>query len=553
MQFIVKQRDGPARIGEIDIENKKVKTPNIFFLNTKRFKSPSFSEIDLPKLIEKEINVISAEDDFKKITSNLVIIKYAAQLINQPKNFVDFIVRLREKIGYQKTIYLPGVGDPSNLALLAYLGIDFFDSAPAIVAARKNMMFFENGNIKKDDLQEIFCNCPICNKKTKPEDLSYNDILNHNYNKIYSELKQVRNSIAKQNLRNLVENKLNVDSNSAAILKNFDRKYYEFLERRAPVASKNKLIATSKESMNRPEIKRFQERVISRYKKPESAKVLLLLPCSAKKPYFRSKSHKFFRNILMEVKNPTAVHELIITSPLGLVPRELELTYPAANYDIPVTGVWEDYEKEMIKNLLSNYIKKNKYEKIIAHLPKEIISFIKPIIKNAKITCIDNPTSKESLDKLKDELDKTIKNYDKITNQNRAIEEIQGLARYQFGEKNAICLLKNSTIKGKYPYRKIFENDKQLGMITQERGLISLTLDGAKKINDYSVNIYDDFELKGSVFAPGVKDADDAIRIGDEVIVKNNKETVAVGVAHMNSEEMTQSTYGEAVKVRHKI
>ena len=90
-------------------------------------------------------------------------------------------------------------------------------------------------------------------------------------------------------------------------------------------------------------------------------------------------------------------------------------------------------------------------------------------------------------------------------------------------------------------------------MITQERGLISLTLEGAQMINNYIVEIYDDFELIGSVFAPGIKNADKNIRIGDEVRVKNKKQTVAIGVAQMNGEEMITSTYGEAVKVRHKI
>lgn len=553
MQFKVIRRDGPARIGEIAIDKKKNTTPNIFFVNTKRFTAPKFSEIQLTRAIEKESQIISPEDDLKKTTENLVIVKYASQLLNQPKNFVNFIVQLREKIGYQKAIYLPGIGNPTNLALFAHLGIDIFDSTSAITAARNNTLFFEAGAIKKDDLQEIFCNCPVCNKIKTPKDLNYEDILNHNYYAIYSELKQVRNAIAQQNLRNLVENKVRADPNSTAILKNLDRTHYEYLEKRAPVSGKNKLIATTKESINRPEIRRFQKRVVENFKKPESAKVLLLLPCSAKKPYFLSKSHKFFRNTILSTKNPNIIHELIITSPLGLVPRELELTYPAANYDIPVTGVWESYEKEMIKTLLSKYLKQNKYEKIIAHLPKNLFEFIKPEIGKAVVTCVDNPTSNNSLEKLRETLNQTTDKYEKVTNQKRAREEIFSFATFQFGEKNARELLKDCTIKGKYPFRKIFKNNKQLGMITQERGLISLTLDGANKIESYSVKISSDFDLIGSVFAPGIINADENIRIGDEVIVKNKKQTVAVGVAQMNSEEMIQSSYGEAVKVRHKI
>ena len=34
----------------------------------------------------------------------------------------------------------------------------------------------------------------------------------------------------------------------------------------------------------------------------------------------------------------------MVTSPLGLVPRSLEDFWPAAHYDIPVTGDWDSDE-----------------------------------------------------------------------------------------------------------------------------------------------------------------------------------------------------------------
>ena len=124
------------------------------------------------------------------------------------------------------------------------------------------------------------------------------------------------------------------------------------------------------------------------------------------------------------------------------------------------------------------------------------------------------------------------------------------------GKKIAENLIKNCEIKGKYPYQKIMNGNSQLGMITKERGLISLTINGAEKIckyNKYWVEIYNDFTLKGSVFAPGIKDADYEIRIGDEVIVTRKNKLCAVGVAQMNGEEMKQLKQGEAVKIRHRI
>ena len=99
-------------------------------------------------------------------------------------------------------------------------------------------------------------------------------------------------------------------------------------------------------------------------------------------------------------------------------------------------------------------------------------------------------------------------------------------------------------------------NNTQLGMITKERGFISLTLYGAEKLvksKEYFVEIYDDFKLVGSVFAPGIRNTDENIRIGDEVIVLQKNKLKAVGVALMNGEEMRQSSHGEAVKIRHIV
>jgi len=45
MEFSVKKRDGPARIGELKINVEKIKTPNILFINTQRFKAPEFANI----------------------------------------------------------------------------------------------------------------------------------------------------------------------------------------------------------------------------------------------------------------------------------------------------------------------------------------------------------------------------------------------------------------------------------------------------------------------------------------------------------------------------
>ena len=595
MRFNVNIRDGPARIGELLINDKKIVTPNILFLDTKRFKAPNYADIiltnkksqknkatvrvsnqfiypkDIPKELrlsainkieKKELYIVTGNKDIidKALEDNpasLFVISNAFQLFQQQSKFVDFLVELRKKIGSQKMIYLPCVGDPASFALLAYIGIDFFDSTAAIHAARNKVLLFPTDRYKTDETVEVPCSCPSCKKlHGKPSEMSFKQILDHNYYELINEVKQVRNAIVSGCLRELVETRVRTYPILTAILRNLDFNHYSFLEERTPLIRSSRLIATSKESLYRPEVKRFQERVIERYIKPRGTKILLLLPCSAKKPYSFSKSHKLFREKLFCSGNPYVVHEVVITSPLGVVPRELELTYPSSLYDIPVTGFWEEDEKKMIRELLTKYLRINKYDSVIMHLSDAIKEFIEDIVKSSVNTCVDNkPTSKESLEKLLNVLSKTTDSYDRIKPSIRVRENVESFTSYQFGKKNAEKLLKECHIKGRYPNHKIMYNNRQLGMITQQRGLISLTLDGAKRIvdsKDYWVEIYDDFKLKGSVFAPGVKDADTSIRIGDEVIVLKNNKLCAVGVAQMNGNEMKESLHGEAVKIRHR-
>jgi archaeosine synthase len=612
MDFQVKFRDGPARIGHLTLNKKTIVTPNILFLDTSRCKAPAFSDILLtnralktkkptlqigesifsttknkiqknlglenyliyPKDVTTELHLSAhlknknteccvipgkkelIPDQVNKNDANLFIVANAAQLFSQQSYFVDFLTELRKKIGYKNLIYLPCVGNPTSFALLTYMGIDFFDSFSGIMAARNEIFLFPTGFYRKNQLPEIPCNCPTCVKTNDVSSTGYEEILQHNYSMLFSEMKLVRNAITTGSLRELVETRVRTNPHLTALLRILDLNHYQFLEERTPVVRKQPLIATTKDALVRPEIRRFQDRVIQRFEKPASTKILLLLPCSAKKPYSFSKSHKLFRECFLNLANPFVVHEVILTSPLGLVPRELELTYPASSYDVAVTGYWDEDEKKMIRALLQEYLQKNTYDATIMHIAPGIQGFVNDLLKNPQVTCKNSPTSAESLTALSKLLQELTQHYECVKPHRRVYENMTSLACYQFGPTLAKLLMKDCTINGKYPYQKIMNQNIQLGMVTEERGLISLTMDGANRLietGQYVVEIYDDFTLKGSVFAPGIKDADDSIRIGDEVLVKRKKQLCGVGVALMNGKEMIESPHGEAVKIRHHI
>ena len=136
----------------------------------------------------------------------------------------------------------------------------------------------------------------------------------------------------------------------------------------------------------------------------------------------------------------------------------------------------------------------------------------------------------------------------------RTLEDLASIARFQFGWTAADALFEGASPKGRYPWSRVFAGKEQLAMHVPDRGRLALTLAGAKRVaaaGAYRVEI-GPFELKGDLFAVGVKSADPDIRIGDSVAVVREGEVVAAGFARMSGTEMTAMRRGSAVDVRHK-
>jgi archaeosine synthase alpha-subunit len=100
--------------------------------------------------------------------------------------------------------------------------------------------------------------------------------------------------------------------------------------------------------------------------------------------------------------------------------------------------------------------------------------------------------------------------------------------------------------------REIQDGQKKPLAATTQSGMIALSLAGAARLEPlgkYIVKI-GDFLPRGSLLAPGVVDADEQIRPGDEVIVVGEK-AFGVGKAKMSGWEMIASRRGVAVEIRH--
>jgi archaeosine synthase len=395
-----------------------------------------------------------------------------------------------------------------------------------------------------------------------------NVLLAHNVNTYESILSESIDALASGRLRWLVESTTHYSPAHASLLRRIDQSTYAFIEEFTPSTGAPVVPLIGPESYNAPAVRRFREYLADRYTPPSGKKIALLLPCSARKPYSDSKSHRrFLETIVASLGNTaTSLSQIVLTSPLGLVPRELERVFPAANYDIPVTGDWDTEETRIAADALVTHLRKFSSDVVVvAHVSGGYLDIVKTAENHISQTIIytsadSSPTGWESREALQETLSEMRDILSLKSSRPRELEEIvQATADFQFGPGAGAFLVPEHAKLGGKPYRQIVcrIGREQVCSLIANTGLLSLTLDGARRIASlgrYWVRLDAPFVKGGSVFAVGVKEADPAIRPGDEVIVLNNQNEVsAVGRSEMSGREMYELEWGRAVSIRHKM
>ena len=299
------------------------------------------------------------------------------------------------------------------------------------------------------------------------------------------------------------------------------------------------VICSSEESLYRPEAVRWRQRM--EMMKPLGDTVVLL-PCSMKKPYSNSKSHQKFRKLTRSYQ------ELIVTSPFGICPRELENTFPIQSYDTSTTGVWSEDEIEETGKLIEKY---TRGKEIVANLAGGYLQSCEAYIDDFINVCVDErPTSPDSLYNLRMEL----KKHQRVNRREKTLHELRSIAKYQFGENGDKFIPDNVKTKGMY-HKKVLSNGTQLALLNKDYGLYRLNLAGGEILKDLGINIVNiDFDLQtNTVFAPGIDKASHNIIPNDEVVVVRDDTVVGVGKAVMTGREMEECDNGIGVKIKHRL
>lgn len=533
----IKRRDGLARTGSLLIDDTSRPFPAVIETETMfpslgarggsnvPLSAPAgFAATYIKNNWEQPI-IIHPSLDNPAESGDCVIVPNWQTALSNPRTYVNWLVTLKEKTPPDTLWYAPGSALPSTMHILCYSGFDLFDFLAVDLKSAQGIFCTPEGDLPADAMNSGICTCAGCQNQ---------DLKSHNRQALLHETALVRRFIEMSKLRELVEARCRMNANHVAILRHLDNQY-AFVESYVPVARNGVMRANSGESMQRVEVRRFAERLLSRYRPPKAG-VSVLLPCSARKPYSLSQSHRRFQQAIAG-----RAHELIVTSPLGLVPRELECCYPAGHYDVPVTGYWDAEECAVISGILSQYFARHQYNRVIAHLEGGALKVAEKAAAECGITleysCKEHPTSDVALLTLNLALsgERRVKD-----------DRLHGMLSWQF---NVDIDTRGITLRGHFPELFFSKGMTQLFSLDTGTGMLRPTFDGWNLIPaGYRVYI-DDFIPEGDILAPGVVNADPEIREGDEVLVIGAR-AMAVGRAAISAEEMHKSRHGVAVRVR---
>lgn len=587
--YEVKRRDGAARTGKLSVEENHLQTPLMLRVDTLSKKK---GELEVFNVENQNIDDLSSEEAwnaprgavllpevhplFTKTPSpslfvDFFVLSFASAMLNSPRDFTRRIIEARNAIPPDVALWVPAIATAENAALMFYMGVDVIDDTNAVIKGCQGVYLMEDGEVGLNELDELPCNCRVCTSlsidalKQKNNKERASLLAKHNTLVLDKEVKKARACIRAGNLREYVEMRVRSSPFLTAMLRILDREEEAYFERRTPVARNRCMMANTMESLKRTEVKRFASRVLERYE-PPARKILLILPCSARKPYSTSPSHTRFIDAIAGYRGQ--IHELILTSPLGVVPRELEAVYPAAFYDIPVTGYWDAEEREWVSSCLRAYIerKMKNYEVVVAHLSGAYSEICASVAEDTGIeiayTCEEDEgtTSKEALNRLKEQVAGLCGDKQRLSGFRMKMSMIKAMADFQFGLGAGRQLLgerggereERLKINGKFPSYKLSSKGDVLARIVPAYGLLTLTVKGARRIENllssYTLEI-GDFVPRGSILAPGVVNAGEQIRVNDEVVFCGEK-AFGVGRAKMSGWEMVESRKGMAVQVR---
>jgi len=468
---------------------------------------------------------------------SIVTLIDAPQLAERPGKLVEALDAIRRRFP-TSLIWTPGIGGPDNCALLSWMGVDLFDFSRSQEAVARGVILTEDGPREPESTAG-----EVSDLQTQLEAWE-------------RALGATRSAIREGTIRQLAERQALSSPRSVERLRRHDSIMSEKASIDAGsaglasvVKEGTRLLCHSYSSRDDPLIQNWRRRVSQLHTPPNhQSNVMVLLPCSAKKPYRLSQSHRRFQRAI-----PTrGVNQVMVTAPLGLVPRELEDFWPAAHYDIPVTGDWDIDELQVIREMVRSYATRNEFELVINHSGIDIEI---PAIHVIDTRQGESAGSQNSLNNLQEAIEVASKEY-RLKNPKESIhrlEKLKSASRFQHGTDD---WLEGTKVSGRPPIFRIEKERIQIALWNPRSGRFSFSkaalpiLDACNALP--RVELISNFEWRGDIFSTNVKKADRNIRTGDEILVF--QDGILVGSARAEASEWEwPNGPGRLAKAKHRL
>ncbi len=464
---------------------------------------------------------------------SLIVLTDSPQLANSPGLLAKALLAIRTTFP-SSLIWTPGIGGPDNCAVLSWMGVDIFDLARSRQSSSLGVLLSETG------------------PRIPEQSTNENSSMDFQKEMWIRAISATRSAIRDGTLRELAERQSTSSPRSVEHLRRHDQLSFEASKEIGMSSSSvdfgKKLRCHSFESRNDITIRTWREAISENYEPPSRQReVLVLLPCSAKKPYRLSQSHSRFRRAI----GNSRAHEVMVTAPLGLVPRDLEDLWPAAHYDIPVTGDWDGDELSIIRNMLTRLVERVGYSTIVNHSGIELSLGDRVVIDTRGG---GSAGSSESLERLQDAIKSSFSEGDGgETDFSVRDEKIKSISRFQFGSDE---WLDGCQIRGRPPIFTITKDGVQMAKWDPRRGRFLLSkssLETMRKLKILkSVEIHPDLDWIGDIFPSMISRHDKSILVGDEVLVLQEGKLIGSARSIAPGWEWPQGP-GKLAKSRHRI
>jgi 7-cyano-7-deazaguanine tRNA-ribosyltransferase len=282
----------------------------------------------------------------------------------------DMIITAKMNLPIDRPLHLFGAGHPIMFSLAIALGCDLFDSAAYAIYARNNRYMTSNGTYRLEELEYFPCPCPKCTKTTPKQALELPTkkrqtfLAEHNLYTCQAEIKQIKQAISNGRLWEHLQTRVHAHPTLLQALKKL-KKHEDYIERHSPATKKSGIFFYDHTDLARPEVVRHRKKLTERYSSPKEAEILILTPQTKTKPFSKSKQYKRITKLLQETfkQHQHKIHTCFYAAPFGIIPIELDETYPLSQHE--TTQPPDKETIEYVTTQTANYIKNTNYKTII--------------------------------------------------------------------------------------------------------------------------------------------------------------------------------------------